>query len=41
MRYQIKMHEVIICEKPTSAQKIAQALDSKAKMQKYNKKVKF
>ena len=35
------MHEVIICEKPTSAQKIAQALDSKAKMQKYNKKVKY
>lgn len=35
------MHEVIICEKPTSAEKIAQALDSKAKPYKYNKKVKY
>ncbi|WP_409200018.1 DNA topoisomerase I [Methanobrevibacter sp. DSM 116169] len=33
------MHEVIICEKPKSAEKIAQALSSKAKKYKYNKKV--
>lgn len=35
------MHEVIICEKPKSAEKIAQALDPKAKEYKYNKKVKY
>lgn len=35
------MHEVIICEKPKSAEKIAQALDSKAKKHKYNKKVTY
>lgn len=35
------MHEVIICEKPKSAEKIAQALDSKAKKCTYNKKVKY
>ncbi|MDO5848540.1 MAG: DNA topoisomerase I [Methanobrevibacter sp.] len=35
------MHEVIICEKPSSAEKIAKALDPKAKAFKYNKKVKY
>ena len=35
------MHEVIICEKPKSAEKIAKALDSKAKERRYNKKVKY
>ena len=35
------MHEVIICEKPTSAEKIAKALSSSAKKKVYNKKVKY
>ena len=35
------MHEVIICEKPKSAEKIAKALDSKAKERRYNQKVKY
>ncbi|MDL2246442.1 DNA topoisomerase I [Methanobrevibacter sp. OttesenSCG-928-K11] len=35
------MHEVIICEKPKSAEKIAQALSNKAKKYKYNKKVAY
>ncbi|WP_067258802.1 DNA topoisomerase I [Methanobrevibacter cuticularis] len=35
------MHEVIICEKPKSAEKIAQALSSKAKKMKYNKKLTY
>ena len=35
------MHEVIICEKPTSAEKIAKALSSSAKKKTYNKKVKY
>lgn len=35
------MQEVIICEKPSSAEKIAKALDSKAKEHRYNKKVKY
>ena len=35
------MHEVIVCEKPTSAEKIAKALSSSAKKKVYNKKVKY
>lgn len=35
------MHEVIICEKPSSAEKIAKALSSSAKKKVYNKKVKY
>ena len=35
------MHEVIICEKPTSAEKIAKALSPSAKKKVYNKKVKY
>ena len=35
------MHEVIICEKPTSAEKIAKALSPSAKKETYNKKVKY
>ena len=35
------MHEVIICEKPSSAEKIAKALSSKAKKKLYNKKIKY
>ena len=35
------MNEVIICEKPKSAEKIAKALSSKAKKNIYNKKVKY
>ena len=35
------MHEVIICEKPKSAEKIAQAISPKAKQYKYNKKVSY
>ncbi|MDR1722016.1 MAG: DNA topoisomerase I [Methanobrevibacter sp.] len=35
------MHEVIICEKPISSEKIAKALSSKAKKKKYNKKVSY
>ena len=34
------MHEVIICEKPSSAEKIAKAISSKAKKNIYNKKIK-
>ncbi|KZX10622.1 DNA topoisomerase I [Methanobrevibacter filiformis] len=33
------MHEVIICEKPKSSEKIAKAISSKAVKKKYNKKV--
>ena len=35
------MHEVIICEKPSSAEKIAKALSPSAKKKTYNKKVKY
>ena len=35
------MQEVIICEKPSSAEKIAKALSSSAKKKTYNKKVKY
>jgi len=35
------MHEVIICEKPKSSEKIAMALSSNAKKKKYNKKVAY
>ncbi len=35
------MHEVIICEKPSSAEKIAKALSPSAKKKVYNKKVKY
>ena len=35
------MHEVIICEKPNSAEKIAKALSPSAKKKVYNKKVKY
>ena len=35
------MHEVIICEKPSSAEKIAKALSPGAKKKVYNKKVKY
>ena len=35
------MHEVIVCEKPTSAEKIAKALSPSAKKKIYNKKVKY
>ena len=35
-----RMHEVIICEKPSSAEKIAKALSPSAKKKVYNKKVK-
>lgn len=35
------MEEVIICEKPSSAEKIAKALNPKAKEHRYNKKVKY
>lgn len=35
------MHEVIICEKPSSAEKIAKALSPSAKKKLYNKKVKY
>jgi DNA topoisomerase-1 len=35
------MHEVIVCEKPTSAEKIAKALSPSAKKKTYNKKVKY
>jgi len=35
------MHEVIICEKPKSSEKIAQALSSQAKKKTYNKKVAY
>ena len=35
------MREVIICEKPTSAEKIAKALSPSAKKETYNKKVKY
>ena len=31
------MHEVIVCEKPTSAEKIAKALSPSAKKKVYNK----
>jgi DNA topoisomerase-1 len=37
----MKMKEVIICEKPSSSEKIAKALSSKAKKVKYNKKVNY
>ncbi len=33
------MNEVIICEKPKSAEKIAKALSSKAKKNVFNKKL--
>ena len=35
------MREVIICEKPSSAEKIAKALSPSAKKKVYNKKVKY
>ena len=35
------MPEVIICEKPSSAEKIAKALSPSAKKKVYNKKVKY
>ena len=35
------MHEVIICEKPKSAERIAQAISSNVKKHKYNKKVSY
>lgn len=35
------MHEVIICEKPKSAEKIAQALSSNVKKMKYGRKVNY
>ena len=35
------MHEVIICEKPSSAEKIAKALSPSARKKVYNKKVKY
>ena len=35
------MHEVIVCEKPTSAEKIANALSPSAQKKTYNKKVKY
>ena len=35
------MHEVIICEKPSSAEKIAKALSPSAKKKVYNNKVKY
>ena len=35
------MHEVIVCEKPKSSEKIAMALSSSAKKKKYNKKVAY
>ena len=35
------MHEVIICEKPSSAEKIAKALSPSAKKKVYNKKIKY
>ena len=35
------MHEVIICEKPSSAEKIAKALSPKAKKNLYNRKIKY
>jgi len=35
------MNELIICEKPKAAEKVAQALSSKAKKHKYNKKVSY
>ncbi|MDR1818916.1 MAG: DNA topoisomerase I [Methanobrevibacter sp.] len=35
------MEEVIICEKPSSSEKIAKALSSKAKKRKYSKKVNY
>ena len=35
------MHEVIICEKPSSAEKIAKALSPDAKKKVYNKRVKY
>ena len=35
------MHEVIVCEKPSSAEKIAKALSPSAKKKVYNKKVKY
>ena len=37
----VRMHEVIICEKPSSAEKIAKALSPKAKKNLYNKKIKY
>ena len=37
----VRMHEVIICEKPSSAEKIAKALSPIAKKKVYNKKVKY
>ena len=33
------MHEVIVCEKPTSAEKIAKALSPSAKKKVYNKTI--
>ncbi len=36
-----RMHEVIVCEKPSSAEKIAKALSPSAKKKVYNKKVKY
>ena len=41
MRIIDRMHEVIVCEKPSSAEKIAKALSSSAKKKVYNKKVKY
>ena len=41
MRVEGIMHEVIVCEKPTSAEKIAKALSPSAKKKVYNKKVKY
>ena len=35
------MHEVIVCEKPKSSEKIAMALSSNAKKKKYNKRVAY
>ena len=35
------MHEVIICEKPNSAERIANAISSNVKKFKYNKKVSY
>ena len=35
------MHEVIICEKPKSAERIAQAISSNVTKHKYNKKVSY
>ena len=35
------MHEIIICEKPKAAEKIAQAISPNVKKRKYNKKVSY